>query len=319
MLIDKKILDKLGVEQSNLNVPKTLHETIEAEKILELDMIKKGMSRFHKTINKTKATKNKEGNQRETSESVTIYGQQLSQEGLEPLNNAINNYFISAFDGHANKYASEAIVLSKCIPVKEIDNQESERWSAISFITLKAILDSITVGSTQTKTILKISNSIEDEARLLYFKEQDSKTYSRTKEWLKSTNNYRHKRKVFRYAMNKHELEYAGFDKEDKVKLGKLLLELIVKHTGFVELINKCVGNKSYKYVQVTKKTFEWIEAKKFHSEILKPFRLPMIISPKSWVNCYSGGYYIKDLRPKELGCTIGEPNKQPMEQINAL
>ena len=62
----------------------------------------------------------------------------------------------------------------------------TERWSSIAFITLKAVLDSITVSSTQTKAILKIASAIEDEARLLYFKESDNRNYSQTKEWLKT-------------------------------------------------------------------------------------------------------------------------------------
>jgi len=306
MQIDKQILEKLGITKTNSDVPKTLHERIEQEKKLELEMIRSGINRFHKTINKTKEKLNKDGHPRETSESVTIYGQQLAQSGLEPMCIAINEYFMKAFDGHATKYASEAIILSKCIPTKDIDIESNhpsylDRWSAISFITLKSVLDSITIGSTQAKAIIKISSSIEDEARGLYFKERDSKTYTQTVDWLKSKNNYRHKRKVFMYAMNKHELEFKGFDKEDKIKLGKLLLEFLVKYTGFVQLINKVKGNKMYKHVEATAKTLEWIENKKFHSEILKPFKLPMIIRPKRWVNPYSGGYYIKELRPQEL------------------
>ena len=328
MHISKEILEKLGVKtKETSNVPVTLHEAIQAEKKLEMEMIKKGIDRFHKSINKTKSKKNKKEKPRETTESVTVYGQQLAQEGLEPMNEAINDYFIKAFDGHAKKYATEAKVLSQCIPVKEIENNKPERWNAISFITLKAVLDSITVGSTQTKSILKIANSVEDEARLGYFREQDTKTYKQTKEWLKnnSKKNYRHNRKVYAYAMNKHELEWNGFSKEEKVKLGKLLLELLIKYTGFVTYTQKTIKNgkdyRVYKYVQVTPKTLEWIEKKKIHSEILKPFRLPMIIKPKQWSNPYDGGYYIKELRPKELGATLGELTKQPMqkEEKNAL
>ena len=50
-----------------------------------------------------------------------------------------------------------------------------------------------------------------------------------------------------------------------------------------------------------------WIENKKIHAEILKPFREPMVIKPKRWDNNpYSGGYYIKDLRPNQLSSTNG-------------
>mgnify|MGYP001196344398 FL=1 len=317
MEIDKSILEKFGILKNDKSVhdkPSTLHNKIEAEKQLELNNIKRGIKRFHKNIYKSRAKiAEKTGKPRETNESTTIYGQALMQSGLEPMCEAINKYFIEAFDGHTKRFASEAKLLTKCIPIQEVDKDNPERWSGIAFITLKAVLDSITVSSTQTKAVLKIASAIEDEARLLYFKETDNRTYSQTKEWLKTKNNYRHKRRVFNYAMNKHSLEYSGWSKEEKVKLGKLLLELLAKSTGFIKLTKQyAVKGKSIVYVQATQKTIDWIEKKKIHAEILKPFREPMVVKPKEWeLNPYSGGYYIKDLRPAELGATLGEPTKQ--------
>ena len=253
MEIDAKILEKFGILKNSKNVPSTLHEKIEAEKTIELAMIKSGIKRFHKTIHKARAkVAEKTGKPRETNESTTIYGQVLIQSGLEPLCEALNKYFLEAFDGHAKTYATEATLLSKCIPIQEIANDNPERWSGIAFITLKAVLDSITVSSTQTKAVLKIASAIEDEARLLYFKESDNKNYTQTKEWLKTKNNYRHKRKVFQYAMNRHSLEYSGWSKEEKVKLGKLLLELLAKTTGFIKLTKTfAVKGKSIVYVRL--------------------------------------------------------------------
>lgn len=317
MEIDKAILEKFGIIKNSKNVhdkPATLHEKIAAEKELELGMIRSGIKRFHKTVNKSKAKISEKTNKpRETNESTTIYGQVLIQSGLEPMNEAIDNYFNDAFNGHAKRYAIEAQILSKCIPIQEVAKDNPDKWVSISFITLKAVLDSITVSSTQQKAILKIASAVEDEARLLYFKESDNKNYTQTKEWLKTKNNYRHKRRVFHYAMNRHNLEYNGLSKEEKIKLGKLLLELLAKSTGFIKLTKTfAVKGKSIIYVQATEKTIEWIENKKIHAEILKPFREPMVVKPKSWVdNPYSGGYYIKDLRPTELGATIGNSNKQ--------
>ena len=360
MEIDAKILEKFGILKNSKDVhsPSTLHEKIEAEKTIELAMIRSGIKRFHKTIIKARAKKaekiDKDGQkvlkERETNESTTIYGQVLVQQGLEPLCEALNKYFNEAFDGHAKRYATEATLLAKCIPIKEVAIEEPikpikpidietnekarkdyikkqkdyiskkraarDRWAGISFITLKAVLDSITVSSTQTKAVLKIAGAIEDEARLLYFKECDNRTYSRTKEWLKTKNNYRHKRRVFHYAMNRHQLEYTGWCKEEKVKLGKLLLELLAKTTGFIKLTKTfAVKGKSIIYVQATEKTMEWIKNKKIHAEILKPFREPMLVKPKRWDNNpYSGGYYIKDLRPTELSATVGDTNN-PINQ----
>ena len=325
MEIDKAILEKFGIIKNSKNVhdkPATLHEKIAAEKELELGMIRSGIKRFHKTVNKSKAKISEKTNKpRETNESTTIYGQVLIQSGLEPMNEAIDNYFNDAFNGHAKRYAIEAQILSKCIPIQEVAKDNPDKWVSISFITLKAVLDSITVSSTQQKAILKIASAVEDEARLLYFKESDNKNYTQTKEWLKTKNNYRHKRKVFQYAMNRHQLEYSGWSKEEKVKLGKLLLELLAKTTGFIKLTKTfAVKGKSIVYVQATDKTMNWIEQKKIHAEILKPFREPMLVKPKRWDNNpYSGGYYIKDLRPNELSTTIGEPTKQNQQSNNEV
>ena len=115
--------------------------------------------------------------------------------------------------------------------------------------------------------------------------------------------------------MNKHQLEYAGWSKEEKVKLGKILLEMLASSTGFIKLTKTyAMKNRTIVYVQATEKTMEWIENKKIHTEILKPFREPMLVKPKDWdENPYSGGYYIKDLRPKELSATVG--NSQTKNQ----
>ena len=58
MEIDKAILEKFGIIKNSKNVhdkPATLHEKIAAEKELELGMIRSGIRRFHKTVDKSKA------------------------------------------------------------------------------------------------------------------------------------------------------------------------------------------------------------------------------------------------------------------------
>ena len=63
---------------------------------------------------------------------------------------------------------------------------------------------------------------------------------------------------------------------------------------------------------RLRKRLLTGLKKKKIHAEILKPFREPMVVKPKEWeLNPYSGGYYIKDLRPAELGTTLGDLNNQ--------
>jgi len=269
------------------------YEKVEAEKKLEQQMIKSGIERFHRNIRKSKSKKNENtGKDKEPTESTTIYGQQLLQEAIEPVSIAIGKYFDEAYDGHSKKYAKSAQLLAKCIPIKEIDNEKSNKWDAVSLISLKAILDSITLGSTQNKTVVKIGNSLEDETRLLFFKENDSKTYSKTKHYLRTKNDYRYKKKVYVYAMNKEELTWGHWPKKDKVQLGMTLLDLVIRATDLVKLQRRVEGRRnSPVYVECTEKTMDWIDNKKLHSEALKPMRTPMIIKCREWSNPFNGGY----------------------------
>ena len=276
------------------------YEKVEAERKLEQKMLQRGKDRFHKNIlksqSKKKEIKGKDGQivlkDKEPTESTTIYGQHLLQVAIEPVNIKIEEYFKDAFNGHSKKYAKSAELLCKCIPIQELENPNHNKWGAISLIALKAVLDSITLGCTQTKATVKIGNSLEDEARLLYFQENDNKTYSKTKHYLLSKNDYRYKKKVFVYAMGKADLEYGHWSKVEKVQLGFTLLDLVIRATGLVKLQRRVEGlENSPVYVEATEKTMDWIKKKKLHSEALKPMRTPMIIKPKEWSNPFDGGY----------------------------
>ena len=274
------------------------YERVEQEKKNEQKMLIDGRNRFHKEIT-TSRLKSLNGKQKEPTESTTIYGQQLLQEGIERLNKAIDKFVSEVFSktSSSKKYATSATYLVKCIPVQELEKKDVSKWSSVSLIALKTVLDSITTGCTQTKASVKIGNSLEDEARLLFFQENDAKPYSRTKQWLKSKNNYRYKKRIYVYAMNKHNLEFGVWAKQDKIHLGMTLIYLIMVATGgaengLIKLQKKSEGRLHTPiYVQATKKTMNWIEKKKLHSEALKPMRMPMLVRPREWTNPFDGGY----------------------------
>jgi|TARA_B100001964_G_scaffold146318_1_gene161121 DNA-directed RNA polymerase len=302
-------MQKFEIGSKVKEVPKG-YERVEAQKELEQKMLIKGKENFYKNINKAKAlkkeVKGKDGQivikDREPTESTTIYGQQLLQEAINPVSVQVHNYYNECTNGHSKKYAKASTLLSQCIHINKLESEDYQKWSAVSLIALKVLLDSITQGSTQTKASIKIANSLEDEARLKYFQENDSKTYSKTRQWLKKKNNYRHKRKIYVYAMGKHELEYGEWPKIDKVQLGLTLIDLVIKATGFVRLQRRVEGRLNTPiYVEATEKTMEWIKLKKFHSEILKPMRKPMITKVRKWTNPYDGGYLTHSYKIKEI------------------
>ena len=274
------------------------YERVEQEKKNEQQMLVNGRNRFHKEINTSKA-KHLNGKQKEPTESTTIYGQQLLQGGINYLNEAIDKFINEVFSKTSNtkKYATSAIYLVKCIPVQELEKKDINKWSNVSLIALKTVLDSITTGCTQTKASVKIGNSLEDEARLLFFKENDAKTYSRTRQWLKSKNNYRYKKRIYVYAMNKHNLEFGVWPKVDKIHIGMTLIYLIMVATGgaengLIKLQKKSEGRLHTPiYVQATEETMKWIDNAKLHSEALKPMRMPMLVCPRKWTNPFDGGY----------------------------
>ena len=94
--------------------------------------------------------------------------------------------------------------------------------------------------------------------------------------------------------MNKANLEFAKWDKVERVHLGTKCIEL-ASILGLVTCqTRKVARNKSIKYVEATSKLMNDIEKFNMSNEALHPEFMPMLMPPKEWSNFFDGGYYGK-------------------------
>ena len=130
----------------------------------------------------------------------------------------------------------------------------------ICLIILKSCIDGISHRQTLNRLSVKIANSLEMEARITLFQNKDTKGFRQIAKRMSSSksiplteNKYVYKKNVWVYYMNKANLEFAKWDKVERVHLGTKCIEL-ASILGLVTCqTRKVARNKSIKYVKMGK------------------------------------------------------------------
>lgn len=103
-------------------------------------------------------------------------------------------------------------------------------------------------------------------------------------------------RKV-REAMPIFGIDWEPWPKEQRVRAGARLMDIIVSHTGIFELTYKFNRWKSkVPYVIPTGEFLEWLREAHKANEILAPYHMPLPIPPAPWEGPYGGGYHTEVL-----------------------
>jgi DNA-directed RNA polymerase len=266
---------------------------------LEQEMQGLGAKRFWEAI-----TRAKEGHE----ESSTVYGQQLAKCSLIPLAEAIQTWLEEASHKRGVRPVAERLL-------KQVDARVA------AFITVKTVLDCITVRRTLQKTAIAIASGIEDEMRFRLFSENNKALWVKLGRDLdKRSKNMKHKRTVLIHSMNKaakkdENLHWAEWSQVDKFHLGVRLVDLLVASTKLVKIVTLEEGKRTAStVVEATDETLEWIDEKNNRCELLAPVFLPTIIPPKPWTNPYQGGYHTRAVRPLRL---VKTRNQNYLEELH--
>jgi DNA-directed RNA polymerase len=270
---------------------------------LEQEMQGLGAKRFFEEV--TRAVQDGE-------ESSTVYGQQLAKNTVLPLAEAIEQYLEQTKENQAAHGRRTPIA---CKYLQQIDPKVA------AFITVKTVIDCITVRRTLQKTAIAIASGIEDEVRFRLFEGQNKALWGKvTRDLDKRSKNQKHKRTVLIHSMNKAaakdvNLEWKEWGQQDKFHLGTRLLDLLEAHTDMLRVITLEEGKRtSSTVVEATETTMQWIEEKNSRCSLLSPVFLPTIIPPKPWTNPYEGGYHTRAIRPLRL---VKTRNQNYLEELH--
>ena len=290
---------------------------IEEEIAFEEAMIRGGITRYQKLIKDAVV---------DSQESTTLYGIVLQQKYITELSALINDEVKRMTSGEAGNRQTALKLLCQCLPKSAFINEEfitnnPNVWDTVSLIALKNVIDGISAETTLNKLAIKLGTALMLEAKITIFKDEEKDKYNQVAKRLtgknipQNANRYLYKRKVWTYCMNKHNLQFDDWSKENQLHLGVKIVSLC-EQLGLVKHQNRKANKiKTICYVEATPKIIEEIKNFNIKNEALYPKYLPMLMPPREWENPFVGGYYgkkhnYKQSTAKEISQSINKENK---------
>ena len=242
---------------------------------LNTDMQTLGVGRYRNKV---------ESARKRGSEIETNYGQRLMRGALPDFTKGIDDWKQKvAFYDRKARY--------------QIDAQELDA-KVLGYISIKAILDSITKNRPLAQVGIYLGGRVEDELRCRFLLDNNE---SKAKGILLGAKRRKGEKGKIRHVRGSmaHEAkkglmpEWTKWSIRDKLNMGVNMVEILRSTTGIIEYIYilKTRGKKPVRYVSATSELIKWIEDYNEDRELLEPFWLPTVELPKPWINVFEGGF----------------------------
>ncbi len=237
-------------------------------------------------------------------ESETYYARNMIEAGLEKLTEETQKYIQESMSGKAGVKALAAVYLSQ-FPDMDV----------VSFIAFKVIIDNTALEKTTTQIAINIGQMLEDEMRYTIFEQLDPKHFKYIKRHTRDTNNQGYKKKMIRHHMSRKGHEFKTWTKENKLRIGLKLIDLVTNHVGMIKLVNKRVGKTTTSCVIFTDVADKWIRKGRANRIAAYPLYLPCYDKPKPYTTLFNYGYYTERLQVCAIKTTNPDSLKKLQEQ----
>jgi len=194
-----------------------------------------------------------------------------------------------------------------------------------AMVAVRECIDSIALRKPFMTAALDIGRALENEDRLRQIKESDP-TLWRTVN--RSIGMYPpdRKAKLLRTAANKNDLDIQSWLRLEKVQCGVVLLELIHRHSGIIEMENVRDGKKTQTTIYARPEFIDWLEQSDKANEEMRPFYLP-VADPRPWISVSEGGFssptlaspLVKTRSPEHLELLHSADMSRELRAVNAL
>tara|TARA_R100001594_G_scaffold64603_2_gene98905 strand:+ start:2978 stop:5446 length:2469 start_codon:yes stop_codon:yes gene_type:complete len=217
----------------------------------------------------------------------------IMSEAVEPVAKAF-------VDWRDRRRTGKPAFATHLIDVVESLNLEDE---TIAYLALICTLDGLSQSHPEMRVARSIGNSIQDEYRLRIFRSENPNYFKRVLESEHQKRNPRYRKKNAltwllsrKTQLNLHDLT---LDDGDKVMLGKILIHLIHRETGLVNIIPNYVNKKkTINMLVANPSALDWIEKLEKHKERIATQYMPCVVSPRDWQEkTLGGGYYTSALK----------------------
>lgn len=249
---------------------------LDQQKDLENDSLSQGAHRFREKLRVAA----------KMEQSSTMGGaRRLLQLGLEPLTKAIQEILPGGQSGKRGR---------KHIAARWVERVGAD---AAAYMTLRALMDSLTTRSTVRNLAISTALLIQDELRFARLKEKEPALFQYRLTRF-ATNSYVHMARTMDSAIKRIEMDTSDLEmtQTEMLQVGVKLLDLAINVTGMFKVEHGTKITKSGKahnetLIVPTEETLKWVEDRNASLELLHPVSLPMVVPPLPWKPGVVGGY----------------------------
>jgi len=247
-------------------------------------------------------------------ESENDYSRSMISAGLGPYSKAIQSFINRAWRGKPGPKAVAAVRLSE---FPDVD--------VVAFIAFKAIIDGASQGNTATQIAIQTGHLLEDEMRFSVFEESDKRHFTAVKKHITDTTHPRYRRNMMIGHMNSRGFIFKHWAKEEKLRIGMKLLDLLINTLGMVKVVSKRMGKTSQNYVEFTESINEWMKRQRVNRFASYPIYMPCVEQPIEWSSTIDGGFHskrlqhIKAIKSRDLSYLEEVSEKRPTAFFQAL
>lgn len=253
-------------------------DLIIAQMELEQSMTDDGVHRY-----RSRLEKRKEG----SLEAETAYGSSLLSNLTDIVAKALVEFIAQCETGRAGRKHSAYKYLKNCDPHQA------------SYLALRAVLQSISNVKRLQTVAHSIGKALEDEVRFENVRSEDRNFYRHLKGEAQRRDDQRNKRATVIYYLNRFMEEWEGWPAKDLMLIGTKMIELIIEHTGLVEIRHDSTArNQTMVRLAPTEETLKWIDRRNSAAELLDPIYAPMLVPPRDWTTPFDGGYLTRTVKP---------------------
>lgn len=250
---------------------------------LELDMVNQGVHRYHSDYSRAMGKQ---------AFGETYPGTLLTKIAIEPLADAIVQWREEALGGGAGRRHRAAILLRDMDP------------TGVSFVAIRTILSQVHRRNSLASLALRVGKAVMDEARFQAF-EQEAPGLYRTVNQTAARNaaDNERRRVTLIYSMNKFEVSFNEWSKNDRLHLGVKIIELFVGVSGFVQIVKDRSDKKRgfIHRVVPTEELLQFITDRNAIGEIMRPRYLPMLVPPNPWDSPEGSPYFVENLQNRTM------------------
>ena len=243
-------------------------------------------------------------------ESDNPYAITMMQAGLQPFVEEIGKFIDRAWRAQPGRFKAKAAILLQ--KFKDVD--------VVAYIAFKAILDNLSSQKTTAAGVaIKIGSLLEDEIKFSIFNQDNPRHFNTLKDHISDTKHYGYRRSMVLGHMRNKGYEFEHWSKEDKLKVGLTLIDLLIKSVGLVKLVTKgYLFNKTKRtYLEFTEASLVWVKRQKTNRLAAYPLLMPCLIQPKNWSNFKDGGFYTERLSNIEAVKTRGIDYAKEFDEEN--